>query len=42
MQDKKTDLIIQVTPSIVKDNYSGIDKKDYHKDAEVKALEEEN
>ena len=41
-QDKKTDLIIQVTPSIVKDNYSGIDKKDYHKDAEEKAFEEEN
>ena len=42
MQDKKTDLIIQVTPSIVKDNYSGINKKDYHKDAEEKAFEEEN
>ena len=42
MQDKKTDLIIQVTPSIVKDNYSGIDKKDYHKGAEEKAFEEEN
>jgi type II secretory pathway component GspD/PulD (secretin) len=42
MQDKKTDLIIQVTPSIIKDNYSGIDKKDYHKDAEEKAFEEEN
>ena len=41
-QDKKTDLIIQVTPSIIKDNYSGIDKKDYHKDAEEKAFEEEN
>ena len=42
MQDKKTDLIIQVTPSIIKDNYSGIDKKDYHKDAEKEAFEEEN
>ncbi|MDB4859415.1 secretin and TonB N-terminal domain-containing protein [Candidatus Marinimicrobia bacterium] len=42
MQDKKTDLIIQVTPSIVKDNYSGIDKQDYHKNAEEKAFEEEN
>ena len=41
-QDKKTDLIIQVTPSIIKDNYSGIDKKDYHKDAEEKAFEEVN
>ena len=41
-QDKKTDLIIQVTPSIIKDNYSGIDKKGYHKDAEEKAFEEEN
>ena len=40
LQDKKTDLIIQVTPSIIKDNYSGIDKKDYHKDAENKAFEE--
>lgn len=42
MQDKKTDLIIQVTPSIVRDNYSGIDKQDYHKNAEQKAFEEEN
>ena len=42
MQDKKTDLIIQVTPSIVKDNYSGIEKQDYHKNAEEKAFEEEN
>ena len=39
-KQKKTDLIIQVTPSIIKDNYSGIDKKDYHKDAENKAFEE--
>ena len=41
-QDKKTDLIIQVTPSVIKDNYSGIDKKDYHKESEKKALERRN
>ena len=41
MQDKKTDLIIQVTPSIVKDNYSGIDKKYYHIDAEDKFFNED-
>ena len=38
-QDKKTDLIIQVTPRVIKDNYSGIDKKDYHKESENKAFE---
>ncbi len=32
--DKKTDLIIQVKPTIVKDNYSGIEKQYYHEDAE--------
>jgi len=37
-EEKKTDLIIQVRPTIVKDNYSGIDKQYYHEDAE-KALE---
>ena len=35
-QDKKTDLIIQVRPTIVKDNYSGIEKQYYHKIAEKK------
>ena len=34
----KTDLIIEVTPSIVKDDYSGIIKQDYHKEAEEKSL----
>ena len=33
---KKTDLIIQIKPSIVVDNYSGIDKKEYHEEAEEK------
>jgi len=32
--DKKTDLIIQVKPTIVKDNYSGIEKQYYHENAE--------
>ena len=41
MQDKKTDLIIEVRPSIIKDNYSGIDKKEYHKDAEDKIFNDE-
>ena len=34
ISEKKTDLIIQVKPTIVVDNYSGIDKRDYHIDAE--------
>ena len=33
-EQQKTDLIIQVKPTIVKDNYSGIEKQYYHKDAE--------
>ena len=33
-EQQKTDLIIQVRPTIVKDNYSGIDKQSYHDDAE--------
>ena len=41
MQDKKTDLIVQVTPRIVKDNYSGIDKKDYHIKTEDKLFNKE-
>ena len=41
MQDKKTDLIIQVTPRVVKDNYSGIDKKDYHIKAEDEVFNQE-
>jgi len=36
--ENKTDLIIQVTPSIIKDNYSGIIKQDYHKNAENKTF----
>ena len=36
LEVKKTDLIIQIKPSIVVDNYSGIDKKDYHEEAEEK------
>ena len=40
ISEKKTDLIIQVKPTIVVDNYSGIDKKDYHIEAEERILEE--
>ena len=36
MQDKKTDLIIEVRPSIIKDNYSGIKQQNYHIEAEKK------
>ena len=32
--EKKTDLIIQVKPTIVQDNYSGITKQVYHENAE--------
>ena len=32
--NKKTDLIIQVRPTIVKDNYSGITKQNYHRELE--------
>ena len=32
--ERKTDLIIQITPRIVKDNYSGIEKNENHKSAE--------
>ena len=42
MQDKKTDLIIEVRPSIIKDNYSGILKQNYHKEAEKKIINEKN
>jgi type II secretory pathway component GspD/PulD (secretin) len=40
-EDKKTDLIIQVTPSVIVDNYSGIDKKDYHFKAENQMFDNE-
>ena len=30
----KTDLIVQITPRIIHDNYSGIDKNEYHQSAE--------
>ena len=40
VSEKKTDLIIQVKPTIVVDNYSGIDKKDYHIEAEERMLGE--
>ncbi len=33
-KEKKTDLIIQITPRIIKDHYSGIIKSDLHKDIE--------
>ena len=35
---KKTDLVIQVKPTIVKDNYSGIVKQYYHDDAEKRLI----
>ena len=41
-EDKKTDLIIQVTPRVVVDNYSGIEKKSYHIDAEGEAFDNNN
>ena len=31
----KTDLIIQITPTIVKDNYTNIEKKDIHSNTEA-------
>ena len=37
-EDKKTDLVIQVKPTIVKDNYSGIVKQYYHEDAEKRLI----
>ena len=37
-EDKKTDLIIQVKPTIVKDNYSGIKKQYYHIEAEKRLI----
>ena len=40
ISEKKTDLIIQVKPTIVVDNYSGIDKKEYHIDAEESMINE--
>ena len=40
-EKKKTDLVIQVKPTIVIDNYSGIDLKEYHKEAEEDAYDEE-
>ena len=40
ISEKKTDLIIQVKPTIVVDNYSGIDKKEYHIDAEESIINE--
>ena len=30
----KTDLIVQITPRIIHDNYSGIDKNEFHQSAE--------
>ena len=38
LEDKKTDLIIEVRPSIIHDDYSGIRKKHYHKEAEQKII----
>lgn len=40
-KEQKTDLVIQVTPHIVRDNYTSILKKDYHLDTET-MMDEEN
>ena len=32
--ESKTDLVIQITPRIVYDNYTGIEKRDYHQETE--------
>jgi len=37
--EKKTDLVIQITPHVIKDNYSGINKTEYHKAAESRILD---
>ena len=39
--NKKTDLIIQVRPTIVQDNYSGITKQSYHKELEDATMNKE-
>ena len=39
-EEKKTDLVIQVKPTIVIDNYSGIELQEYHKEAEKDAYDE--
>tara|TARA_B100002051_G_scaffold193037_1_gene183037 strand:+ start:371 stop:1828 length:1458 start_codon:yes stop_codon:yes gene_type:complete len=39
--NKKTDLIIQVRPTIVQDNYSGIIKQSYHKELEDTTMDKE-
>ena len=40
--ESKTDLIIQITPRIVKDDYTGIEKKSLHKVTEKSAFENKN
>ena len=46
--ESKTDLVIQITPKIIYDNYSGIDKNQFHIETEnesvnyKKNLEQEN
>ena len=37
-QERKTDLVIQITPKIVVDNYTGIDKNIMHEEAEQRSL----
>ena len=32
--ESKTDLVIQITPKIIYDNYSGINKNQFHKETE--------
>ena len=39
---EKTDLIVQVTPRIIYDGYSGISKKLHHEEAEFELLEKED
>ena len=36
--ESKTDLVIQITPKIIHDNYSGINKSNYHLETENEAI----
>tara|TARA_Y100001968_G_scaffold260633_1_gene248265 strand:- start:1488 stop:2900 length:1413 start_codon:yes stop_codon:yes gene_type:complete len=39
--ESKTDLVIQITPRIVYDNYTGIEKRDYHRETEDELINDE-
>ena len=36
--ESKTDLVIQITPKIIYDNYSGINKNQFHKETENESI----